>query len=92
MNSLQTLIIKTRQDNKTSIAFSASKLGISESVLIQIESTPLLEINIPYTVLQTYISRYAEYLGIKQESIAPALYLIEKHYGKASKAGKKNLV
>ncbi len=89
MHSLQTLIVETRQNNKISIAFSASKLGISESVLIQIENTPLLEIDIPHKVLQTYLSRYAEYLGIKQENITPALYAIEKHHSKTSKVGKK---
>ena len=89
MHALQTLIVETRQNNKISIAFSASKLGISESVLIQIENTPLLEIDIPHKVLQTYLSRYAEYLGIKQESITPALYVIEKRHSKTSKAGKK---
>ncbi len=89
MHALQTSIIEKREAKQISTAFIASKLGVSESVLIEIENTSLFEIDIPRKVLQTYLSRYAQFLDFSKNEIAPALYAIEKHNRKPSKLGKK---
>ena len=51
MHKLQEIIKQKRKDQNISIALTASKLGISESIVIDLEETPLLKQNIQELIL-----------------------------------------
>ena len=89
MHRLQEIIKETREDKNISIALTASKLGITESVLSDLEDTPLLKLKIPNNILQNYLIQYSEFLSIPQKEILPALKELEKKFIKENKIGKK---
>ncbi|MCF6765282.1 helix-turn-helix domain-containing protein [Thiotrichales bacterium 19S3-7] len=65
-SQVYSLLKKTRENKDMSLAFVASKTGISESTLHIIETGEIELLDIPVHTIEAYITRYGEFLGLKE--------------------------
>ncbi|MCF6776868.1 helix-turn-helix domain-containing protein [Thiotrichales bacterium 19X7-9] len=65
-SQVYSLLKKTRENKDISLAFVASKTGISESTLHIIETGEIELLDIPPHTIEAYITRYGEFLGLKE--------------------------
>ncbi|MCF6806885.1 helix-turn-helix domain-containing protein [Thiotrichales bacterium 19S9-12] len=65
-SQVYSLLKNTRKDKDLSLAFVASKTGISESTLHVIETGEIETLDIPSHTIEAYITRYGEFLGLKK--------------------------
>jgi len=85
------LNLKERRESKNlSISFIASKLGLTESVLLNLENNNLTAEIYPFKVKISYVKRYAEFLEFSAKDINNELIRLTSAHNKKRSKGYLN--